>query len=279
MAHTPTTAPRKRASIGDWPIIALLNPREHTPWVILAVLTGIVAGSLGMQWLGWPFWSAVAAVIVFMLVPSIAKWRSDQQKYGEAVMGVSFLLVTQGFHTIEHLAQWVQYHILSWDKRAAVGLLSPANSEWVHFVWNSIVLVVVALLIWRGMRNVWAWLLLLWAMAHTAEHTYMFVRYLQVLDNLQALGITDVTAQGMPGFFGRDGWLARNAELCGPLLASFPGLATANRIDVHFWWNAGEAALLGLAAHRFLNIALKPVGGSVGTAATSSTSLSEKDSL
>jgi len=44
MAHTQTTAPRKRASIGDWPLIALLNPREHTPWVILAVLTGIVAG-------------------------------------------------------------------------------------------------------------------------------------------------------------------------------------------------------------------------------------------
>jgi len=100
-----------------------------------------------------------------------------------------------------------------------------------------------------------------------------------VLDQLQGLGITDVTAQGMPGFFGRDGWLARNAELCGPLLASFPGLATANRIDVHFWWNAGEAALLGLAAHRFLTIALKPAGGSDGTAAVSSTSLSEKDNL
>ncbi len=84
MAHTPTTAPRKTAGIGDWPIIALLNPREHTTWVLVAVLTGIVAGSLGMQWLDWPFWSAVAAVIVFMLVPSIAKWRSDQQKYGEA---------------------------------------------------------------------------------------------------------------------------------------------------------------------------------------------------
>ncbi len=274
MAHNPTTAPRK--SIGDWPIIALLNPREHTTWVLVAVLTGIVAGSLGMQWLGWPFWSAIAIVIVCLLVPSILKWRTDQQRYGVGVMGVSFLLVAQGFHTIEHFAQWIQFHILSWDKRAAVGLLSPANSEWVHFVWNSIVVIVVALLIWRGMRNIWAWLLLFWALAHTAEHTYMFVRYLEVLGNLRDLGITDVTAQGMPGFFGRDGWLARNAELCGPLLASFPGLATANRIDVHFWWNMGEAALLGLAAHRFLSATFKTVDAPAEAAVASTPTSTER---
>lgn len=260
----PSTAARPHLS--RWPILALLNPGEHMPWLIAAILTGIVAGSLVMQWLDWPFWTAVAVMIVCLLVPSIIKWRADEQRYGAIVMGISFLLITQGFHTLEHVAQWVQFHVLSWDKRAAVGLLSPANSEWVHFVWNWIVVIVLLLLIWRGMRNFWIWPMLIWALAHTAEHTYMFVRYLQVLDNLRSLGITDVTAQGLPGFFGRDGWLARNAEICGPLLASFPGLATANRIDVHFWWNMGEISLLLLAAHQYLSTTFKTGTPSVASA-------------
>lgn len=276
MAEPATPPVDARTPFARWPILALLNPGEHTPWLIAAVLTGVVIGSLAMQWLEWPFWTAVAAVIVCLLVPSAIKWHADQRRYGATVMGLSFLLLTQGFHSLEHLAQWVQFHVLSWDKRAAVGLLSPANSEWVHFVWNWVVVIVVALLIWRGMRNVWAWLLLAWALAHTAEHTYMFVRYLQVLGNLSALGISDVTAQGMPGFLGRDGWLARNAEICGPLLASFPGLATANRIDVHFWWNVGEASLLLFAAHWYLSTALNFTRRAVGTAATKTSTLSEK---
>ncbi len=273
----PTTETPRPA--GRWPILALLNPGEHTPWLVAAVLTGVVAGSLAMRWLEWPFWTAVAVMIVCLLVPSIIKWRADEKRYGATVMGVSFLLITQGFHTVEHVAQWVQFHILSWDKRAAVGLLSPANSEWVHFVWNSIVVIVVALLIWRGVRNFWMWALLVWAVAHTAEHTYMFVRYLEVLGNLRAMGITDVTAQGMPGFFGRDGWLARNAEICGPLLASFPGLATANRIDVHFWWNVGEISLLLLAAHRFLARTFNFGGRRATAGAAYPTIVSEKDTL
>ncbi|MGQ9892994.1 MAG: hypothetical protein ACUVSY_04280 [Roseiflexus sp.] len=51
-------------------------------------------------------------------------------------MALSILLALQGFHTVEHIAQWIQYHILRWPSFLSNGLLSAANSEWVHFVWN-----------------------------------------------------------------------------------------------------------------------------------------------
>ena len=38
----------------------------------------------------------------------------------------------------------------------------------------------------------------------------------------------------------------------GTFLCRLPAVTTANRLDVHFWWNAGEAVLLFLAADRFL---------------------------
>lgn len=238
------------------PILEVLNPREQTPWVFTALLAGMVIASLGMQWLGWPFWAAVAAMLGALLVPGVFKWRADQRRYGATVMGLSFLLAAQGFHSVEHIAQWMQYHVLGWEARWSVGLLSPANSEWVHFVWNTIVVVIVAVLVARGVRNGWAWALLAWALAHTLEHTYLFVRYLLILRELDGLGVTNITAQGLPGFFGQDGWLARSAALCGPFLSRLPGLTTANRIDVHFWWNTGELALLLLAAHTYLRTAL-----------------------
>jgi hypothetical protein len=235
------------------PILRVLHPREETPLILAGLLAGIAAGYLTMRWLDWPFWAAVAIVLLALLFPGVFKWRADQSRYGSTVMGISFMLVTQSFHTLEHVAQWVQYHVLGWTMRASSGLISPANSEWVHFVWNWTVVVVMALLVWRGVRNVWAWLALLWSVAHAGEHTYMLVRYLQVLGGLNELGITHITAQGLPGILGRDGWLARNAAICGVFLSRLPGLTTAVRLDVHFWWNVGETTLLVLAAHTYLN--------------------------
>ena len=80
----------------------------------------------------------------------------------------------------------------------------------------------------------------------------MFVRYLQVLDELQRLGVTTITAQGLPGILGVDGWLARSDLTQGTWLCHLPGLTTANRLDIHFWWNAIEFTLLAVAANTYL---------------------------
>jgi len=61
-----------------------------------------------------------------------------------------------------------------------------------------------------------------------------------------------VTAQGLPGIIGRDGWLARSVVTQGTFLCTLPGLTTAMRLDVHFWWNLIEMSLLLIAGSLFL---------------------------
>ena len=234
------------------PIVRLLHPRQHTPLVLGALVAGLLVGWAGVRWLGWPFWAAAASVLALLLAAGVAKWRADARRDGWLAMGLSILLASQGFHMTEHAAQWVQYHVLNWSARASTGLLSAANAEWVHFVWNWLVLLTLVVLLRGGMRNLWAWLLLAWVTAHTLEHTYMFVRYLEVLGELRRMGVSSVTAQGLPGVLGRDGWLARSETTQGTFLCRLPAVTTANRLDVHFWWNAGETLLLLVAADRFL---------------------------
>jgi hypothetical protein len=136
--------------------------------------------------------------------------------------------------------------------RQSTGLLSPANAEWVHFVWNWSVFVVVVMLIRGGMRNGLMYMLLGVAFFHGIEHTYTMVRYQLVLRELHAMGVYDVSAQGLPGICGRDGWLARSPLTQGTFVRSLPGITTAVRLDVHFWWNVIEMVLLIGGGHWFL---------------------------
>jgi hypothetical protein len=104
----------------------------------------------------------------------------------------------------------------------------------------------------RGLRNRWAYLFLIWALGHSLEHTFFFVLYLSGLDELKHLGITGLTAQGLPGIFGEGGWLAHSELARGTFLSRLPGPAPAVRLDVQFWWNMGEFTWLILAAITYL---------------------------
>lgn len=61
-----------------------------------------------------------------------------------------------------------------------------------------------------------------------------------------------MTAQGLPGVLGRDGWLAKSPAAQGAFFCRLPGVTTAPRLDVHFWWNTGEMILLMFTANTFL---------------------------
>lgn len=235
-----------------FPLLALLNPGRLAPAVAVSFLVGLGLGWAGYRFLGFPFWSITAVVLVVMLPVGIVKWRADLRRYGATIMLLSIILVSQGVHTIEHITQWAQYYILHLPARQSTGLLSAANSEWVHFVWNWLVLIIVIALMRGGMRNKIAWLLLAITLAHTLEHTYMFIRYQEVLADLRQMNVTTVTAQGLPGIIGRDGWLARSAVTKGTFICTLPGFTTAMRLDVHFWWNTIEMALLLGAGSVFL---------------------------
>ena len=64
--------------------------------------------------------------------------------------------------------------------------------------------------------------------------------------------MTRLTAQGLPGIVGRDGWLARSPLTQGTFICSLPWLTTAVRLDVHVWWNVLETVLLLGAGNIFL---------------------------
>lgn len=233
-------------------LLTLLSPRGQGALVAGMLAAGLLLGWLAVSRLAAPLWVAAVLVVGLLLYPAVRKWRVERRIYGTPVMVLSILLMTQGFHTVEHLAQVVQYHLLGWPLKASGGLISPLNAEVVHFSWNWAVLLAVAFLVRAGLRNVWMWLLLIWAAAHTAEHTYMFVNYLAEVRRLAEAGLPLDAAQGLPGFFGKGGWLASNANAAPPLAwlcTLAPGLTTAPRLDVHFWWNLGEVTLLLAAVH------------------------------
>lgn len=235
-----------------FPLLRLLNPKQHTRIALALSIVGVSASYLAVA-LGWlPLWGATALTLIILLPAGVLKWRDDHRRYGATIMVLSILVTAQGLHTIEHLVQWAQYHLLFLTMRQANGLLSPANAEWVHFVWNWLVLIAVAALMIGGMRERWMWLLCIVAAFHTLEHSYTFIRYQMILRELTAMDVLNVTAQGLPGIVGRDGWLARSELTRGSWICTIPGLTTAVRLDVHFWWNAIEMALLVVAGHLYL---------------------------
>jgi hypothetical protein len=203
MNQTLTMRTLSTSLAGSLPLFQLLHPRRYTRAALISLAVGLVLGILTMQYAGVQRWVATAIVLVVMLPVGVLKFRDDRRLFGTTVMLLSILLTSQGAHTIEHIVQWVQYHVLFWTMRQSNGLLSAANAEWVHFVWNWGVLLMVVALVWGGMRNFWAYILLGITVAHTFEHTYLFIRHLQVLGELRTLGVTTVTAQGLPGILGR----------------------------------------------------------------------------
>lgn len=243
-----SVTPRSVSSDSLW---RLLLPQR----IWIAVLIGVVSLTLGViaRSMGLPLWRAVLPGTVLFGSAVLIRWYYDRKSYGALVALMIALITFQGGHGIEHVAQWIQYHILGYTLRVSTGLLSAADTELVHFVWNWCVLLVMIRLVWLGMRNPWAWLMLIWSIAHTGEHTYLYIRHLMVLDVLQEFGQTTITAQGMPGIFGRDGWLARSPMTAGTWVCTIPGLTTATRLDVHFWWNVGETLLVILAAREYLS--------------------------
>ncbi len=231
-----------------FPILSLLHPRQRTGLIMAALVTALLLWSMIVWRAAMPVWGATTLALAVVIPVAVLKWHDDLRRWGAAVMVLSVLLAMQGFHTIEHAVQMVQYHLLKWPPFLSSGLISAANAEWVHFTWNWLVVACCIYLIRGGLRSPAAWLLLAWSVAHSLEHTYMLIRYFQAVAELKALGVANLgLAQGLPGVLGRDGWLAWSG-LCGRL----PGLTTATRIDVHFWWNAGEIVLLLAAAHPFL---------------------------
>ncbi|MDX2006475.1 MAG: hypothetical protein SFU83_14450 [Meiothermus sp.] len=230
-------------------LLKLLSFRARRDLALLMMGVGLVLAGAVVYWAGFPVWGGTLTFLGVIAVPVGLKWWDDFERLGVAACVLSALLMLQGFHFLEHAVQMVQFYLLDRPPVFAQGLISSLNIEWVHVTWNLIVWILTVYLLRRGMNGFWGWTLLIWTTAHTLEHVYLIARYLQMVQEVRALGLSDYgVMQALPGILGRDGLLAEN-NLC----TSVPGLTTLPRVAIHFIWNLGETLLLVLAAQSSLS--------------------------
>ncbi|HLZ23682.1 MAG TPA: hypothetical protein VKQ30_16350 [Ktedonobacterales bacterium] len=190
-----------------------ISTHRVTPWT--AALAGAIClGGLAFGTLeAWPLW-ATGLAVVLPWIPVFARqvawvyWR-----YGWLAL-FYVLVVGQTGHFLEHVAQMIQIHVLGFEGAGARGIFGTLDIEWVHFIWNTWVLLVVLVLLGRFRANRWLWVALLLCGWHEVEHVAIFRVYL------------------MTGVSGTPGILSQGGALAGGLPVSRP--------DLHFFYNLIE---------------------------------------
>ena len=188
------------------------------PFILLSA--GISVGLVATFWLGWAIWQVAILVVLAWLPLFLLKTVSIHRQYGWLAF-FFILVVTQGVHFLEHVAQMVQIHLLGLSGLQARGIFGMLNLEWVHFIWNSWVLLCAVLLVFLYRKNPWLWVLLVISVWHEIEHVYIMSVFLRT---------------GHPG---APGLLAAGGAIGGGLPLSRP--------DLHFFYNLLEEVVLIIA--------------------------------
>jgi len=145
----------------------------------LLVGTCIVSIALpSLCWLGWAIWLVAFCVIGAWLPLILYIMKSIHRKYGSLAF-VFILVVAQTLHLIEHVTVMVQLHFVRLPFARANGIISPLNTEWVHFTWTSWVLVFAVFLVFLFPRNMWMVRLMLFSIWHEIEHISIMSVYLR----------------------------------------------------------------------------------------------------
>src|SRR5713226_1904434 len=193
---------------------------HSVPLPFILLTAGISAGLVATFWLGWAIWQVAILVILAWLPLFFLKTVSIQRQYGWLAF-FFILVVTQGAHVLEHVAQMVQIHLLGLSGLQARGIFGMLDIEWVHFIWNSWVLLGAVLLVLLFRKNPWLWVLLVISVWHEIEHVYIMSVFLST------------------GHVGTPGLLAAGGAIGGGLPLSRP--------DLHFYYNLLEELFLVIA--------------------------------
>jgi hypothetical protein len=134
---------------------------------------------------------------------------------------LGFLAVSQTAHLFEHVAQMIQIHVLHLSGANAQGIVGQLNIEWVHFIWNVLVLITLVALLPHFRANPWLIALTPLAAWHFVEHSVMIATYLRT-------GVS-----GTPGLLSSGGLLLGGLPIARP--------------DLHFLYNLVETVPLLIA--------------------------------
>ncbi len=186
---------------------------------ITAVAAGVAGGIAALE--GWPLWAIGACVVAPTLPLLTCETAWLYRHYGWFFL-FWVLVVTQVGHFVEHIAQMIQIHLVGQTAKEAHGIFGQLDIEWVHFIWNSwVVLAAAWLLAIRFWRNPWLWATVVIATWHAAEHVVVFRAYLET------------------GRAGDPGLLAKGGRIGGGLPILRP--------DLHFFYNFVETVPLVIA--------------------------------
>ena len=131
------------------------------------------------------------------------------------------LVVSQSVHFVEHVGQMIQIHALDLEGDAARGVIGALDVEWVHFLFNTWVILAAVMLLERFRSNRWLWVAAACAGWHEVEHAYLLAVYL-------ATGLQSTS-----------GLLAAGGAIGGGL--------PIFRADLHFLYNLAETVPLLMA--------------------------------
>ncbi len=201
------------------PFAGLAAGRGTISFIVLSGLASL-GGILFARLHAMPLWAlalaALAPILPFLATLTLGIYRRNQW-----LALFTVLVFTQGGHVIEHLAQMCQLHVLGLRGVAAQGIFGVFNIEWVHFAWNTWILVAVVLLVRAFRTNPWLWVTLVAAGWHELEHVAIMAAYLTT------------------GVAGTPGLLAHGGLIGGGLPVSRP--------DLHFLYNVIESIPLAAA--------------------------------
>ncbi|MGH2396324.1 MAG: cyclic nucleotide-binding domain-containing protein [bacterium] len=169
---------------------------------------------------GWPVWAiGFATLLPWLPLFTTATVWTYRHYHWLALFYV--LAITQGGHFVEHVCQMIQIHLLGLRGPQARGVFGALDIEWVHFIWNSWVIIAVLLLLYRFRANRWLWLTAAIAGWHEIEHIVIMATYLTT------------GRVGTPGLLSMGGLIGMGLPL--------------TRADLHFVYNLVETVPLEIA--------------------------------
>lgn len=191
----------------------ILGLRSVPPQVI--VLSAVA--SYGAQAIaalqGWPLWAIVLATLLPWM-PVLARETVWTYRHYSMLALFYVLVVTQIGHFGEHLVQVVQIHVLHLSGVDARGIFGALDIEWVHFIFNTYIIIAEIVLLRYFRKNPWLWAGLVVAIWHELEHVVIMYVYLTT-------GVA-----GSPGLLSQGGLIAGGLPFI--------------RADVHFVYNLVE---------------------------------------
>lgn len=204
------------------------------PWAAFA-LGGAAAGVAVAGAVGAPIWT-VGIIGLAPVLPVLAALVLRVQRLADGWMAFYLALVlSQVGHVGEHVVQVTQLRLLGLGGEHAHGVFGALDIEWVHFAWNSWILVAVVLLLVRFRTNAWLWVTLPLAAWHLGEHVVLIAAY-----------VATGTA-GTPGLLATGGLLAGGLPVARPELHFAYNLAETIPlvIGLAWQWRRWEAGVVG----------------------------------